>query len=242
MVLRGIYGLLGALSLTTGTHVWNVVLHGTLLVLLAVFVLGYLGFLVWLGRTVDMIPLIVALACLPLLLTIVFRRRIKGAVGEFLVRCTLAVWFPRSPRFNDIELPIGSRSTQIDHILVCRRGVFVIETKNWDGSTIHASHGSDQWAMGDKKLGLMMLSNPREQNAFHMDAVAEVLGSTESVFGLVAMVGSAKVKGAPKDVARGLPALVARIRKAPEVLGDADVMARAASIRAACLPRRRRHR
>lgn len=55
--------------------------------------------------------------------------------GEALVRRELQANFspPDYHLLNHITLKLGDSTTQIDHILVSRFGVFVIETKDYSG-------------------------------------------------------------------------------------------------------------
>ena len=53
---------------------------------------------------------------------------IPANMGEALVAQTIATGF-RSPHvlFNNVTLPTGNDSTQIDHLLITEGGIFVIE-------------------------------------------------------------------------------------------------------------------
>ena len=53
--------------------------------------------------------------------------------------------------FNDIVLRHGWRTAQIDHLVVCPRGVFVIETKNWRGAI--SGQGDDPFWQQVKRPG-----------------------------------------------------------------------------------------
>ncbi len=46
--------------------------------------------------------------------------------------------------FNDLRMKVGRTSAQIDHLVVCARGLFVIETKNWRGRIV-GDPTADQW-------------------------------------------------------------------------------------------------
>jgi hypothetical protein len=60
---------------------------------------------------------------------------VKGALGEFRVDSSLRAFLDeREYRvFKDLTLPTRGGTTQIDHVVVSRFGVFVIETKNLTG-------------------------------------------------------------------------------------------------------------
>lgn len=63
-------------------------------------------------------------------------KAIKGKIGELVVRSQLRCCLPPGEYhfLDDVYLPIGELgTTQIDHIVVSRFGVFVVETKNFTG-------------------------------------------------------------------------------------------------------------
>lgn len=75
--------------------------------------------------------------------------------------------------FNDLILPTPDGLTQIDHLIVSIYGVFVIETKNYDG-WIFGSAEQKQWTQtiyGKKSR----FQNPQRQNFKHTQAVERLL-------------------------------------------------------------------
>lgn len=65
--------------------------------------------------------------------------KIKGVKGEKRVNLILKD-IPNSKVLNDIMLKTQMGTSQIDHILINSKGIFVIETKNYDG-----------WIFGNEK-------------------------------------------------------------------------------------------
>lgn len=69
---------------------------------------------------------------------------------------------------NDLILSIDGSTSQIDHIVINSRGVFVIETKNYSGE-IYGSENQREWtqvlAYGNVKNKLY---NPIKQNLTHI--------------------------------------------------------------------------
>jgi Nuclease-related domain len=65
------------------------------------------------------------------------RELIKGWLGEKMT--ALGVWLKLDPevyrRIHNVILPARNGTTQIDHVVVSIYGLFVIETKNMDGSS-----------------------------------------------------------------------------------------------------------
>lgn len=130
---------------------------------------------------------------------------LAGRLGEAKVR-----------RMN-VELPVGEytdvgevtlalqdgTTTQIDHVVVSRFGVFVIETKMYDG-WIFGSAKSKKWTqqLYNKKS---QFQNPIRQNWRHVKALEETLGLPEKVFrSVVVFIGGAEFKtDMPEGVYKG---------------------------------------
>ena len=74
---------------------------------------------------------------IPLLITVTILKMpfIKGVVGEFQVNLAAKFFLDKHiyTLFKNVTLPTEDGTTQIDHVIVSRYGVFVIETKNMKG-------------------------------------------------------------------------------------------------------------
>ncbi|WP_180953524.1 NERD domain-containing protein [Bacillus sp. T33-2] len=76
---------------------------------------------------------------------------------------------------NDLYIPKeNGQTTQIDHVLVSHKGLFVIETKNYKG-WITGSEYSQYWTQHNYKRQ-DKLYNPIWQNVGHIKALKEYLG------------------------------------------------------------------
>ena len=88
---------------------------------------------------------------------------------------------------NDLILVNEGKSSQIDHIVINPRGIFVIETKNYSGE-IYGSENQREWtqvlAYGNVKNKLY---NPLKQNATHVYKVKKIVGKLP-VYSLVVFV------------------------------------------------------
>lgn len=114
---------------------------------------------------------------------------------------------------NHVTLQMSDGTTQIDHILVSRFGVFVIETKDYNEGWIFASADQKQWAQVLYSWKFKF-QNPLHQNFRHVCAVQALLDflPSEAIKPAVVFTGRAEFKTAmPKGVFRplGLMALVA---------------------------------
>ncbi len=98
-----------------------------------------------------------------------------GAVAHKLL-LDPKIYFP----LNNITLQTGNGTTQIDHIVVSRHGIFVIEAKNMAG-WIFGDAKSPQWTQSlySKKF---RFQNPLHQNFRHTQALQAFLGLDESKF------------------------------------------------------------
>ncbi len=71
--------------------------------------------------------------------------QLKGKQGERLVRKKLGKSISyKKCVYNDMVIQDGNMTCQIDHIVVNKNGIFVIETKNYSGSIFGDDH-SQQW-------------------------------------------------------------------------------------------------
>lgn len=116
--------------------------------------------------------------------------------GEALLTHLLQTYFgsPDYHLMNHITLQLKKGTTQIDHILVSRFGVFVIETKDYKG-WIFANAKDAKWTQVLFRLKFRF-QNPILQNSRHVSAVHDLLdflppGAIKSV---VVFTGKAEFK------------------------------------------------
>lgn len=108
--------------------------------------------------------------------------QIKGSIGEKQVSTLLQKLDPNNYiLINDIHIPKKNGSTsQIDHILISHKGLFVIETKNYKG-WIMGSENSQYWTQVIYKRKERFY-NPIWQNLGHINTLKEFLG--DSLYGV----------------------------------------------------------
>ena len=94
--------------------------------------------------------------------------------------------------FNNVYIRKGNQSIQIDHVVISRYGVFVIETKNYKG-WVYGSANAEHWTQniyGHK----YQLYNPTRQNASHVSALCNLFNITrEKTIPIIVFAGSATV-------------------------------------------------
>ncbi len=97
----------------------------------------------------------------------------KGELGEY----KLDVQFSQLPKeyryLNDLLFKRTGGYSQIDHVVICSAGVFVIETKNYYGAIL-GNKNDKTWTVccGSKKLKPY---NPISQNYTHLKALQNIL-------------------------------------------------------------------
>lgn len=93
----------------------------------------------------------------------------KGAIGEYKIDIQLSQ-FPKNYRsLNDLFIKNPKAKTgysQIDHVLITPYGIFVIETKNYQG-TIYGNREQKNWIINGK----FKMLNPLIQNYGHIESL-----------------------------------------------------------------------
>ena len=99
--------------------------------------------------------------------------RLKGAIGEKKTRKALEALPDDHVVIHDLLLQSEGGTSQIDHTVISPRGIFVIETKAYDG-WIFGNEKSEYWTqvMGKKK---QRFYNPTRQNRTHVQALKNSL-------------------------------------------------------------------
>jgi hypothetical protein len=117
-------------------------------------------------------------------------------IGEAKARQVLTDSFksPDHHLLSSITLPYEGGTTQIDHILVSTKGVFVIETKHYSG-WIFAGEKSPYWTQVIYKFR-NKFNNPIHQNYRHVKALRELLDFVpkEQIHSIVVFTGDAVFK------------------------------------------------
>ena len=154
-----------------------------------------------------MIALVVVLAALSIYLK---SPTVRGAAGERRVNSSLGRKLPPEDYtvLGDLTLPTKSGTTQVDHIVLSKYGIFVIETKNMSG-WIFGGENQARWTQVMRRHK-SQFQNPLRQNFLHIKVVQGLLSiNTNQIENLVVFVGSAKPKtNMPASVFWGTNSLV----------------------------------
>lgn len=147
--------------------------------------------------TAILSPLLQLWYLLPLALIALFFKSPfgKGLMGEILVNFAANVRLDKQiyHLIKNVTLPTEDGTTQIDHILVSKFGIFVIETKNIKG-WIYGSEKQKTWTQKIYKH-TTKFQNPLHQNYKHVKTIESVLEIDHSkIFSVIVFVGDSTFK------------------------------------------------
>lgn len=151
----------------------------------------------------------------------------KGVIGELQVNLAAKFFLDKHiyTLFKNVTLTIEDGTTQIDHIIVSRYGVFVIETKNMKGWIF----GSPQQKTWTQKIyrHTSKFQNPLHQNYKHTQTLQSALElDSDKVFSVVVFVGDSTFKTAMPDNVVYVGNYIRFIKnKAQPILSDSEVLA-----------------
>ena len=109
------------------------------------------------------------------------RPSVIGKAGENKVARILDSLPSAYKVLNNVIIPNQRGTSQIDHIVVSPYGIFVIETKNYEG-WIFGSENSEQWKQTFKTTKGHEFYNPIKQNWGHIYTLASYLKIDKRVF------------------------------------------------------------
>jgi len=104
----------------------------------------------------------------------VFSPKIKGMIGEYRVSKELSnLDNEKYDILNNLMLDVNEKKSQIDHVVISNYGIFVIETKNYQG-WIFGDGNSKNWTQVLYKQKYKFY-NPVWQNKGHIKAIKNKL-------------------------------------------------------------------
>lgn len=149
----------------------------------------------------------------------------KGVMGEFIINFSVVFLLDKKQYhlIKNVTLPTADGSTQIDHIIVSKFGVFVIETKNMKG-WIFGSPTQKTWTQKIYRTS-RKFQNPLHQNYKHIKTLESLLNlDGHQLHSVIVFVGDSTFKTKmPDNVTRGIGyAKYIKSKKIP-VLTDSQV-------------------
>ncbi|WP_202987141.1 nuclease-related domain-containing protein [Vibrio harveyi] len=129
-----------------------------------------------------------------ILVSILKSRWFKGVWGEFLVNKLLSQLTEKDyTLIKNVTLPTEDGTTQIDHIVVSKFGVFVVETKNMKG-WIFGSKSQKQWTQKIYRH-TSKFQNPLHQNFKHVKTLESLLPvDIKNLHSLIVFIGDSTFK------------------------------------------------
>jgi restriction system protein len=121
--------------------------------------------------------------------------RLKGRIGEASINFWARRLLDQSVYhlIPDLMLPTPDGTTQIDHVIVSRYGIFVIETKTYKG-WIYGDENQSQWTQVIFRHK-ERFQNPLRQNYKHTKTLSDLTGIPHEYFkSLVVFVGDCEFK------------------------------------------------
>jgi len=163
----------------------------------------------------------------------------QGAQGEGTVSSALSWWLSKTYNvFDDVVLEVQpGEFIQLDHLVICPAGVFVLETKTWSGSIICNHRGCRMW---QGRHLVQLDGNPVSQNERHIrllyewmrTAVPEVHMDREHLYPIVVFKKLEKLK-VEDDC--GMPVVEGGIAATQEIHRHHDVVLTLEQIETLCL-------
>lgn len=161
-----------------------------------------------------------------LILTIllrIFYPRIRGSFGEFLVKIELKKLNKSNYKvLNNIIINENGTTHQIDHIVISRFGIFVIEMKNYYGMIVGEEY-KDRWIqyLGKNKY---FFQNPIQQNYGHAKSLEMALDLEHNNFiPIVCFSNQAKLEVKTRNIVVQLDDLIELIKKFQKVELDLNL-------------------
>lgn len=129
----------------------------------------------------------------------------KGILGEFTINLSAKLFLDKEQYhlIKNVTLPTEDGSTQIDHIIVSKFGVFVVETKNMKG-WIFGNSNQKTWTQKIYKH-TSKFQNPLHQNYKHTKTLESLLGLTDQqIHSVIVFIGDSTFKtDMPENVTYG---------------------------------------
>lgn len=117
----------------------------------------------------------------------------KGIEGEKIIKNLLKKMPKEYVVLNDLLIKYRDRASQIDHIVLSHKGIFVIETKNYSGK-IYGDTYSKYWIQKLKGRKRTFYS-PILQNKTHVNAVKSLLKTYDDIpiYSIVVFCGKCNI-------------------------------------------------
>jgi len=150
----------------------------------------------------------------------------KGVLGEWQVNLLIKFFLDKNEYhlIKNVTLPTDDGTTQIDHIIVSRYGIFVVETKNMKG-WIFGSANQKQWTQQIFKHK-SKFQNPLHQNYKHVKTLeAYSNAKIDSIFSVIIFIGDSTFKTKMPDNVRFARGGIEYIKSKTDAIFNGDEVA-----------------
>jgi len=122
-----------------------------------------------------------------IIISVVFSDRLKGIWGEIRFKLKIKIWFNDYYRLlSNTYYKTSYGTTQIDHILISPKGIFVIEVKNLGESFLSGYEKQKVWTLEYTATGAEFeIKNPLHQNYGHLKTIEGIVGDSSNIKSLV---------------------------------------------------------
>ncbi len=149
----------------------------------------------------------------------------KGIIGEFMVNLAAKLLLDKTKYhlLKNVTLPTDNGTTQIDHVIISKYGIFVVETKNMKG-WIFGSQNQKNWTQKIFKH-TNKFQNPIHQNYKHVKTLESLLQlNEEQIFSVIVFVGNSTFKTEMPENVTYTGGYIRYIKsKEQEILSDLEV-------------------
>jgi hypothetical protein len=120
----------------------------------------------------------------------------KGWLGEYKVKTIIGFSKPNKDYYviNNLTFNDGDKSAQIDHLIIDRSGIIVIETKNRSGK-IYGNESDLNWTIvykfGKEKATFL---NPIKQNDGHIKSLKKVFSREIPMHSIIVFTNNADIR------------------------------------------------
>jgi hypothetical protein len=147
----------------------------------------------------------------------------KGVLGEWQVNLLIKFFLNKNEYhlIKNVTLPTDDGTTQIDHIIISKYGIFVVETKNMKG-WIFGSPTQKQWTQQIFKHK-SKFQNPLHQNYKHVKTLEACLNSkNDSIFSVIIFIGDSTFKTKMPENVRFARGGIEFIKSKTEIVFNGD--------------------
>ena len=141
----------------------------------------------------------------------------KGVLGEWQVNLLIKFFLDKNEYhlIKSVTLPTDDGTTQIDHIIASKYGIFVVETKNMKG-----------WIFGSAKH-TSKFQNPVHQNYKHVKTLEDLIltgckAKNDCIFSVIIFIGDSTFKTKMPDSVRFARGGIEYIKSKRDILFSED--------------------